>query len=314
MTKVTIAGAGAIGSTAAVVLGSMDTSAEIVLVNQSPRKAAGLALDLNHLAAALETSSRFVGSSENYAETAGSDVLVLAAGRGLQLRTSSLMELMLPAAVALEQLVPPLVELSPDAVVICASGPGVLTEICWELSGLPEERVFGSHGLLVTSRLKTHLAWSLGVDHRDVSGLYAFGLEHRYAVPMSLPGKIQSSGVAVSSRPDELAQAFDDVLAGQTSIMEGTSRRPHHAAGGAIAVLVRAVVDDSKQLYPVVARVHGCYDLDSVYIGTLARIGRSGVAEIIEIDATNGERAALHAAATKQRVLLSALKSALAYR
>ena len=300
MTKVTVVGAGKYGSTTAQRLAAADIADEVVLTDIVEGLPQGLALDMNQ-SRPLERYRTLVTGANDYAATAGSDVVVITAGLPRKPGMSR-MDLLEVNAKIVAGVTREIMEHSPDTVLVVVTNPlDHMTTLAARVSGLPHSRVMGQAGNLDTARFAHFIAEAAGADVLDVEAL-TLGSHGPTMVPVP-------SQCFVGGRP------LTEVLDGPTidALIERTREggaeivgllktgSAYYAPSSAAAKMVRAVLEDSGEQMPVCAWVTGEYGIDGVYLGVPARVGAGGVTGIVELALTDGEMAALRAAAEEVR-------------
>ncbi len=293
--RITIVGSGFVGQTTAMRLLERGLG-EIVLIDIIEGLPQGLALDMRQSSPIVGFEPTIVGTND-YAETAGSDVVVITAGFPRQPGMSR-MDLLDKNAAIVRSVVEQVVPGSPDAVIIVVTNPlDEMTYLAAETSGFPKERVMGMAGVLDSARLRAFIAEELGVSPLDVEAM-TLGSHGESMVP--LPRHATVKGRPLTELVDEatlerLYQRTRDAGAEIVSLLKKGSA--YYAPSAAVAKMVEAIVRNSEELMPVCAWVTGQYGIHDVYVGVPVRLSRSGVAEIVELDLDPDELAALRAAA-----------------
>ncbi len=293
--RITIVGSGFVGQTTAMRLLERGLG-ESVLIDIIEGLPQGLALDMRQSSPIVGFEPTIVGTND-YAETAGSDVVVITAGFPRQPGMSR-MDLLDKNAAIVRSVVEQVVPGSPDAVIIVVTNPlDEMTYLAAETSGFPKERVMGMAGVLDSARLRAFIAEELGVSPLDVEAM-TLGSHGESMVP--LPRHATVKGRPLTELVDEatlerLYQRTRDAGAEIVSLLKKGSA--YYAPSAAVAKMVEAIVRNSEELMPVCAWVTGQYGIHDVYVGVPVRLSRSGVAEIVELDLDPDELAALRAAA-----------------
>src|SRR6266705_744695 len=195
-----------------------------------------------------------------------------------------------------------LVDASPDAVLIVVSNPlDEMTALAAEVSGFPSERVMGQAGMLDTARFKSFLADEFGTSPSRVEAM-TLGSHGDTMVPV--PSMVRVDGrplteLADQATIDRLVQRTRDGGAEVVALLKSGSA--YYAPSSAAARMVEAVLTDSGAVMPVCAWVSGQYGITDVYLGVPARIGRTGVREVVELPLTGAELAELREAADAVR-------------
>ena len=300
MPRVTVVGAGKYGSTTVQRLAEKGICDEVVMTDIIEGLPQGLALDMNQSRPIEGFETRVVGSN-GYEETAGSDVVVITAGVPRKPGMSR-MDLLETNARIVGEVTRKVADASPDAVLIVVSNPlDEMTALAAEVSGFPRERVMGQAGMLDTARFKHFLAEELGTSPSRVEAM-TLGSHGDTMVPV--PSMVKVDGkplteVADAATIERLVQRTRDGGAEVVALLKSGSA--YYAPSSAAAAMVEAVLGDTGEVMPVCAWVTGQYGIDGVYLGVPARLGRAGVAEVVELPLTDGELADLREAAEAVR-------------
>jgi malate dehydrogenase len=293
--KITVVGSGFVGQTTAMRLLEKGLG-ETVLIDIIEGKPQGLALDLKEAAPVEGYEPTIVGTND-YADTAGSDVVVITAGFPRQPGMSR-MDLLGKNAAIMRDVVGNVVPGSPDAIIIVVSNPlDEMTFLAHEASGFPHERVFGMAGVLDSARLRYFIAEVLEVSPSKVEAI-ALG-SHGDAM-VALPRHATVDGTPLPELVDDatLERLFQRTRDGGAEIVgllkTGSA---FYAPSASVVAMVNAIANDTNEVLPVCAWTTGQYGIDGVYLGVPARLGRGGVEEIVELDLNDDERAKLGEAA-----------------
>jgi malate dehydrogenase len=302
--KITIVGAGNVGATAAQEIARRDY-ADVVLVDIIDGLPQGKALDMNEAGPVLGYEATIVGTN-SYAETAGSDVVVITSGRprspGMSRDDLVTTNQAIVASVT-EQAVPA----SPDAVVMVVTNPlDAMCHVAKDTSGLPHERVFGMAGILDTARFRTFIAWETGVSDRDVQTL-VLGGHGDQMVPVVSATTV--GGIPVTSLVSEerIAEIVERTRKGGGEVVNLLGTSAWYAPGAAVAEMVDSIVLDQKRVLPCTAYLEGQYGIDGLYIGVPVKLGAGGVEQIVELDLSESERAELERSAESVREVVAVL-------
>jgi malate dehydrogenase len=304
--KVTVVGGGNVGATCALELARGDYL-EVVLVDIVENLPQGKALDLNQMGAITGFEPRIIGSN-GYAETAGSDVVVITAGvpRKPGMSRDDLVQTNERIVGSVTEQV---VAESPDAVLIVVSNPlDAMCHVAKTVSGFPRERVFGQAGILDTARFQTFIAWATGSSVKDVTALVLGGHGDQMVpvVSATTVGGVPLTKLLPQARIDELVERTR-VGGGEVVTLLGTSA--WYAPGAAAAQMVDAVLRDEKRVLACTALLEGEYGIDGLYMGVPVKLGSGGVEEIVELDLTEQERGWLEESATAVREVVGVLSA-----
>jgi malate dehydrogenase len=291
-TKITVIGAGNVGATCAHWCAAAELGDVVLLdIPQTENMPKGKALDLFQAGPIMDFDSRLVGTT-SYADTAGSDVVVITAGiprkpgmsRDDLLNTNA----KIMTAVATEVRTS-----SPDAVVIVVSNPlDAMVQRAMQVTGFPPQRVFGQAGVLDTARFRAFLAMELNVSVEDVSAMLLGG-HGDTMVPLASccsVGGIPITNLIAPERLEQIIQRTRDGGAEIVSLLKTGSA--YYAPAAATAQMVEAVVRDKKRLVPCAAYCDKEYGVGGFYVGVPVVLGTGGVERIIEIPLSATERAA----------------------
>jgi malate dehydrogenase len=293
--KITVVGSGFVGQTAAMRMLERNY-ADVVLIDIIEGKPQGIALDLKEAAPVEGYEPTIVGTND-YADTVGSDIVVITAGLPRKPGMSR-MDLLGMNAGIMNDVVSKVVPGSPDAIVIVVSNPlDEMTFLAAETSALPKERVFGMAGVLDSARLRYFIAEELGVSPNLVD---AITLGSHGDSMVALPRHATVDGKPLPELADEatLERLFQRTRDGGAEIVALLKTgSAYYAPGSSVVAMVDAVVNDTKEVLPVCAWTSGQYGVSDVYLGVPARIGRGGVEEIVELDLNDDELGRLREAA-----------------
>jgi malate dehydrogenase len=302
--KVTIVGAGATGATCAEVLAQRDY-ADIVLVDIKEGLPQGKALDINQMAGVLGYEASVSGTND-YAETAGSDVVVVTAGLPRQPGMSR-DDLVTTNEKIVKSVTEQVVSTSPDAVIVVLSNPlDAMCHVAQRVSGFPSNRVVGQAGILDTARFKAFIAMETGSSIKDVSALVLGGHGDQMVAVVSATsvGGVPLRKLVSEEKIQAMVQRTA-VGGGELVKLLGTSA--WYAPGAACAQMVDAIVLDQKRLLPCTALLEGQYGIDGLYMGVPLVLGAGGIEQIVELDLDEAEAAALAASADAVRDVVGVL-------
>lgn len=288
MSKVTVVGAGNVGATCANVLAHKDIVKEIVLLDIVGDTARGKALDTWQQAPIDYYSTRLTGT-DDYADTANSDIVVITAGipRKPGMTRDDLIS---TNAKIVQSVTKSIMEYSPNPIIIIVSNPlDVMTYAAHLASGLDRSRVFGMAGILDTARYRAFLATALDVSPKDIQALLLGG-HGDTMVP--LPRYTTVAGIPVTELID--AESLDAIVertksgGGELVKLMGTSA--WYAPGAAAAQMVEAIVRDEKRIFPCCTLLNGEYGQKDVYLGVPVKLGANGIEQLLEIDLNKDEQ------------------------
>ncbi|KLL12701.1 malate dehydrogenase [Protofrankia coriariae] len=298
--KVTVVGAGFYGSTTAQRLAEYDIFDTVVLTDIIEGKPQGLALDLNQ-SRPIEGFETTVVGTNDYADTEGSDVVVITAGLPRKPGMSRL-DLIEVNAKIVRQVSENIAKTSPEAVVIVVSNPlDEMTALASNVLGFPRSRVIGQAGLLDTARFTNFVAVELGVPVKSVRTL-TLGSHGDTMVPVPSHSTVDGKPLADLLPADKIEELVTRTRNGGAEVVALLKTgSAYYAPSAAAARMVKAVAEDSGAVIPACAWVDGEFGIAGVYLGVPAEIGRGGVKKVVEIDLSDQEKAALITAAEAVR-------------
>jgi malate dehydrogenase len=301
---VTVVGAGNVGATAAQEIARRDY-ADVVLVDIKEGLPQGKALDIDQAAPVLGYEPSVVGTN-GYEDTDGSDVVVITAGVP---RTGDMSrdDLVTTNEGIVGSVTREVVEHSPDAILIIVSNPlDAMCHVAKNVSGRPRERVFGMAGILDTARFRTFIAMETGASAKDITAMVLGGHGDQMVpvVSATTVGGVPLTKLVSTERIDAMVERTRKG-GGELVKLLGTSA--WYAPGAAAAQMVDAVLLDQKRVLPCTALLQGEYGIDDLYMGVPVKLGSGGVEEIVELDLTDDERAALEESAAAVREVVAVL-------
>jgi malate dehydrogenase len=294
--KVTVVGSGFVGATTTMRIAQKGLADEVVMVDIVEGLPQGLALDMNQ-SAPIEGFEPAVRGTNDYADTAASDVVVITAGLPRQPGMSR-MDLLEKNAGIMREVAGQVRDTSPGAVVVVVSNPlDEMTFLAAEVTGFPRERVIGMAGTLDSSRLRYFIADELGVSPRSVDAL-TLGSHGESMVP--LPGQATVEGKPLRDLVDDqtLERLYQRTRDAGAEIVQYLKKgSAYYAPSAAVAQMVNAIVGDAGEVLPACVWATGQYGISDVFVGLPARLGRGGVKEVVLLELSEAEVTALREAA-----------------
>jgi len=305
--KVTVVGAGQVGATAAFVLATRGV-ADVTLIDVAEGLPQGKALDMMHSRSVLKFGPRVAGTND-YVDTAGSDVVVITAGVPRKPGMTR-DELLAINSGIVGSVISSAVAASPDAVYICVTNPlDVMTDRAWKLSGLPAARVFGMGGVLDSARFAYFIAEATGAAIGDVEALVV-GAHGDAMVPLPRLSTVSGRPLTELLPADEVAEVVRRTVFGGAEVVgllkTGSA---FYAPGVSVASMVEAVLGDTGAILPSCVRLDGEYGVAGVHMSVPALLGRSGVLAVPELPLTDDELEAVRASAAQIAEQIAALEA-----
>lgn len=291
--RVTVVGSGFVGNTTAMRL--VERGHEVILTDIVEGLPQGLALDIRQSSPVVGFVPRIMGTND-YADTAGSDVVVITAGFPRQPGMSR-MDLLGKNAGVVGDVVRKIVPTSPDAILIVVTNPlDEMTYLAAEASGFPKERVMGMAGVLDSARLRWFIAEELRVSPLEVRAM-TLGSHGDSMVPLPRHATVGGKPLTELVEDATLERLFQRTRDGGAEIV-GLLKKgsAYYAPSASVVQMVEAIDGRTDEVLPVAAWCTGQYGIEDVYVGVPARLGRGGVAEIVELELSADELASLRAA------------------
>ena len=295
MSKVTVVGAGNVGATCANVLAHKDIVKEVVLLDIKGDLARGKALDSWQQAPIDYYSTSLLGT-EDYKDTANSDIVVITAGIPRKPGMSR-DDLIATNAKIVNIVTKSILEHSPNPIIIVVSNPlDVMTYAAHQGSGLSDKRVFGMAGILDTARYRAFLATALDVSPKDIQAVLMGG-HGDTMVP--LPRYTTVAGIPVTELIDDesLTAIVERTKKGGGELVKLMGTSAWYAPGAAAAQMVEAIVKDENRIFPCCVKLNGEYGLKDIFLGVPVKLGKEGIKEVLELKLDGAEMELLNTSA-----------------
>ncbi len=298
--KVSIIGAGNVGSTAAHWLMAKEL-ADVVMIDVVEGVPQGKALDLQQ-ALPIERSDVRITGSNDYADSANSDIVIITAGLPRKPGMSR-DDLLHTNYKIMTDVVKNVVAYSPESVLIVVSNPlDAMVQAAYKLSGFNRERVIGMAGVLDSGRFKSFIAQELNVSVENMSCL-VLGGHGDMMVPLVRYTTVASIPITELLSKERIAAIIQRTRDGGGEIVKYLKTGSAYYAPSAAAVeMAEAILKDKKKILPCAAFLQGEYGIDGYFMGVLCKLGAAGLEQIVEINLNEEEQAALmkSAAAVKE--------------
>lgn len=310
--KVTVVGAGAVGATCADNIARKELAEELVLLDIREGFAEGKAQDIMQSATLLGFDTRVSGSTNDYAKTAGSNVVVITSG--LPRKPGMTREELIGTNAGIVKMVTDnILKYSPDAILIIISNPmDTMTYLTLKESGLPRERIIGMGGTLDSSRFKYQLSQHLGCSPADLNALVIGGHGDTTMIPLIRFATWNSVPVTKLLSEEVQKQIVADTMVGGATLTKLIGTSAWYAPGAAGAALVETIVRDEKKLFTCCVSLEGEYGQKDICLGVPVTIGKKGWEKIIPFDLNADEKALFAKSAEAVRSMndvLSTLKA-----
>ncbi len=306
MAKVSIIGAGKVGSTLAQLLAYRDLC-DVVLWNRTPDTARGIALDIME-SAPIEGFGAEVSGTGEYKDISDSEVVVITAGAQRK-EGMSRDELLNTNAAIVRDAARAVKEYAPESIMVVLTNPlDAMAYVAMKGSGFPKQRVVGQAGILDTARFRLFIACHLGVSARSVESL-VLGSHGDLMVPLVRHTRVSGERVEELVDDKALASLIDRTRDGGAEIIKLERSSAFYAPASALSQMVASILGDKKEILPCSAYLEGEYGINGVFIGVPVALGKAGIERVYEFSIAERELAALRLSAERTKELVHALKA-----
>jgi malate dehydrogenase len=306
--KVTVVGGGNVGATLAQRLADREIS-DVVLIDILEGMPQGKGLDIRE-AGPVERSDAEVVGTNDYADTAGSAVVVITAGIARKPGMSR-DDLLRKNAEIVRSCAEQVRDRSPNAIVIVVSNPlDVMAYVTKLVTSFPKERVIGMAGILDTARFRSFIGMELGVSVESVTAL-VLGGHGDSMVP--LPRLTTVGGIPLTELcpPDRIESIVKRTANGGGEIVSLLKTgSAYHAPAASVVEMTESILRDKRKILPCAAWLTGEYGIDGVFVGVPVMLGSRGIEKIYEIKLTDSELAALRGSAAHVKETQAILQTA----
>ena len=308
MSKVTVIGAGNVGATCVNVLANMNFISEIVLLDIKEGLSEGKALDMMQTAKLCGFSTVITGVSNRYEAVKDSDIIVVTSGIPRKPGMSR-EDLIGTNAGIVKSVVEQSLKYAPDATIIMIANPmDTMTYLTLKISGLPKHKVIGMGGILDSSRFTSYLSQTMNVTQSKIQAMVIGGHGDTTMIPLIRLATVDGTPAIDKLTPSEAEKVVADTMVGGATLTKLIGTSAWYAPGAGAAILVRAILNDTKEVLPCCVSLDGAYNLFDICIGVPAVIGQNGVEEVVTLDLEPSEKEALNKSASAVRNMNDVLK------
>ena len=290
--KITIVGAGQVGSTVAQ-LTAYKNLGDVVIIDIVEGVPQGKALDLQE-SSCLQDFDSLVTGTNDYKDTANSDIVVITAGLPRKPGMSR-EDLLATNAKIVQSVTENIMEHSPDPIVIVVSNPlDAMVYMAKKTSNLPKNKIIGMAGVLDSARLRTFVSLELGCSLVDVDAM-VLGGHGDSMVP--LPRYTSVSGISITElmTQEQIERVVKRTRAGGAEIVSLLKTgSAFYAPGASVVKMIEAILQDKRRILPCTAYLEGEYGWSGIFFGVPVMMGIHGIEKIIELNMTDEEQAALN--------------------
>jgi malate dehydrogenase len=304
--KITVVGAGHVGATCAQRLAEKQLAREVVMIDIAEGLPQGKGLDQWESAPIEGFDTRVVGSND-YEPAAGSDIFVVTAGIARKPGMSR-DDLLKTNAGIVRSVAQEIERVAPESIIIMVSNPlDVMSHVAMETTGFPRERVIGMAGVLDTARYRSFIALELDVSVTDIQAL-VLGGHGDTMVPLVNYTSVSGIPLPQLLSEDRIEALIERTRKGGAEIVGYLKTGSAYYAPSAAAVqMVDAIVHDRNRILPCAAYLSGEYGEDGIFLGVPCKLGEGGLKEIVQVELTDSEKAALRKSADAVRETMQAL-------
>src|SRR6056300_130723 len=287
--KVTVVGAGNVGASCAEYIAQKRIASKVVLLDIKEGFAEGKALDLFQTATTLGFNTSITGVTNDYAATAGSNVVVITSG--VPRKPGMTREELIGINAGIVQKVSEsILQHSPEAFIVVVSNPmDTMTYLALKATGLPKNRIIGMGGALDSSRFKTYLSLALDKPVNDIQGMVIGGHGDTTMIPLTRLASYNGAPVSQYLDAVTLEKVAADTMVGGATLTKLLGTSAWYAPGASVAFLVKSILNDEKRIIPCSVFLDGEYNQDDICIGVPCIIGKNGCEKIINLNLNDQE-------------------------
>jgi malate dehydrogenase len=307
MSKITVVGAGAVGATTADNIVRKELADEVVILDIREGFAEGKALDMFQTAAILGWDTSFKGVTNDYSQTANSDVVVITSG--LPRKPGMTREELIGVnAGIVKSVVDNILKYSPNAIFVIVSNPmDTMTYLALKSSGLPKNRIIGMGGALDSARFKCYLSLAMNVSPNDLHATVIGGHGDTTMIPLTRLATWNGTPVTNYADADTLKKVAADTMVGGATLTGLLGTSAWYAPGAATMAVVESIIRDEKRVIPCSVLLEGEYGQSDICMGVPVVLGRTGWEKIIDYKLNEEEQALFAKSADAVRNMNSVL-------
>ncbi|MBO9619400.1 MAG: malate dehydrogenase [Niabella sp.] len=307
--KVTVVGAGAVGATCADNIARKELASELVLLDIKEGVAEGKSIDMMQTAALLGFDTKIKGVTNDYAATAGSDVVVITSG--LPRKPGMTREELIGVnAGIVKSVTENILKYSPDTILIVVSNPmDTMNYLTLQTSGLPKHRVLGMGGALDSARFRYYLSQELGCSPADLNAVVVGGHGDTTMIPLIKHATWGSTPVTNFLSEEQQAKIVADTMVGGATLTKLIGTSAWYAPGAGTAAMVESILRDEKKIISCGVALDGEYGQKDISLVVPVTLGRNGWEKIIDFKLSDAEQAAFNKSADAVRTMNDVLKT-----
>jgi malate dehydrogenase len=308
MSKVTVVGAGNVGATCANVLAFNEVADEVVMLDVKEGVSEGKAMDMMQTAQLLGFDSTVVGCTNDYARTAGSDVIIITSGIPRKPGMTR-EELIGVNAGIVKNVAESALKYSPEAILVVISNPmDTMTYLAYKLLGLPKNRIIGMGGALDSSRFKYYLSQALGCNANEVEGIVVGGHGDTTMIPLARLATYKGVPVGQLLSSEKLSEVVKSTMVGGATLTGLLGTSAWYAPGAAGAYVTESILHNQRKQIPCSVALDGEYGESDICIGVPVILGKNGIEEIVKLELNAEEKDLFAKSAAAVRATNAVLK------
>jgi len=280
MSKVTVVGAGNVGATCANVLTFKQIANEVVMIDVKEGVSEGKAMDINQCAQLLGFDTKLSGVTNDFAQTANSDVVVITSGvpRKPGMTREDLIGV---NAGIVKSVCDNILKYSPNAILVVVANPmDTMTYLALKATGLPKNRIIGMGGMLDSSRFKYNLSQALNVNQKEIDCMVIGGHGDTTMIPLIRFATCKGVAVSTLLSPEKQEEVVKATMVGGATLTALLGTSAWYAPGAAAASVVESILKDQKRVIASCVYLEGEYGQKDICIGVPAVIGKNGLEQI----------------------------------
>ncbi|HET9056503.1 MAG TPA: malate dehydrogenase [Chitinophagaceae bacterium] len=307
--KVTVVGAGAVGATCADNIARKQLCHELVILDIKEGLAEGKAMDLMQTAQIEGFDTKITGCTNDYAKTAGSDVVVITSGipRKPGMTREELIGINAGIVKGVSENI---LKHSPNTIFIIVSNPmDTMTYLALKSTALPKNRVIGMGGALDSSRFRYYLSTALKCSPNDIQASVIGGHGDTTMIPLTRLATYMGMPINNFTDADTLKKVAADTMVGGATLTGLLGTSAWYAPGAAVGFLVESILRDEKRVIPCCVALNGEYGQKDICLGVPVVIGKNGWEKIVDYKLNEEEMAAFNKSADAVRNMNNVLST-----
>ena len=287
--KVTIVGAGNVGASCAEYILLKEIVDEIILLDIKEGFAEGKALDLTQTTSTLGFKSKVTGVTNDYSKTSNSDVVVITSG--IPRKPGMTREELIGINAGIVKSVSEnLLKHSPNAIIIVVSNPmDTMTYLVNKSFDIPRNRIIGMGGILDSSRFKTYISKFTNHNQHDIHAMVIGGHGDTTMIPLTSLARCKNELLSDIVSKDVLKNIASQTMVGGATLTKLLGTSAWYAPGASVSYLVKAIINDTKEVLPCSVYLEGEYNANDICIGVPSIIGKNGFEGVVELDLNQKE-------------------------